>query len=82
MTPNSTEFAAKSYSNTTPPTRPSRKMFCLPLSQSRNRQKARSFKLRAALALGKLYQSTGRPIGAHGVLGPALEGFSATPEFP
>ena len=45
-------------------------------------QKARSFELRAALALAKLHQSTSRPIEAHDVLGPALEGFSPTPEFP
>ena len=45
-------------------------------------QKARSFELRAALSLAKLYQSVGRPIDAHDVLGPALEGFSPTPEFP
>src|SRR5262249_14717447 len=45
-------------------------------------QKARSFELRAALSLAKLYQSTGRPTDAHAVLGPALEGFSPTPEFP
>jgi predicted ATPase len=45
-------------------------------------QKARSFELRAALSLAKLYHSTGRPIDAHAVLGPALEGFSPTPEFP
>ena len=45
-------------------------------------QKARSFELRAALSLAKLYQSTDRPIDAHDVLGPALEGFSPTPEFP
>jgi tetratricopeptide (TPR) repeat protein len=45
-------------------------------------QKARSFELRAALSLAKLYQSTGRPAEAHAVLTPALEGFSPTPEFP
>jgi predicted ATPase len=45
-------------------------------------QATRSFELRAALSLAKLYQSTGRPIDAHAVLGPALEGFSPTPEFP
>jgi class 3 adenylate cyclase/predicted ATPase len=45
-------------------------------------QKARSFELRAALALAKLYQSTGRPAEAHAVLAPALEGFSPTPEMP
>jgi predicted ATPase len=45
-------------------------------------QKARSFELRAALSLAKLYQSTGRAADAHAVLAPALKGFSATPEFP
>ena len=45
-------------------------------------QKARSFQLRAALLLAKLYQSSGRPSDAHAVLAPALEGFSPTPEFP
>ena len=45
-------------------------------------QKARSFELRAALALAKLYQSTNRAADAHAVLAPALEGFSSTPEFP
>ena len=45
-------------------------------------QSARSFELRAALALAKLYQSTGRHAEAHAVLAPALEGFSPTPEMP
>ena len=45
-------------------------------------QKARSFQLRAALLLAKLYQSSGRPSDAHAVLAPALEGFSPTPELP
>ena len=45
-------------------------------------QKARCFEMRAALALAKLYQSTGRPAEAHAVLAPALEGFSPTAEFP
>jgi predicted ATPase len=44
-------------------------------------QKARSFELRAALALAKLYQATGRPGDAHAILAPALEGFSPTPEM-
>ena len=45
-------------------------------------QGARSWGLRAALSLAKLYQSTGRPADAHAVLAPALEGFSPTPEMP
>ena len=45
-------------------------------------QGARSFGLRAALSLARLYQSTGRPTEAHAVLAPALEGFSPTPEMP
>ena len=45
-------------------------------------QGTRSFELRAALALAKLYQSTGRPADAHAVLAPALEGFAPTPEMP
>ena len=45
-------------------------------------QKARSFELRAALSLAKLYQNTNRAADAHAVLTPALEGFSPTPEFP
>ena len=45
-------------------------------------QGARSPHLIAALALARLYQTTGRPAEAHAVLAPALEGFSATLEMP
>ena len=45
-------------------------------------QGARSFGLQAALALAKLYQSTGRPAEAYAVLVPALEGFTPTLEMP
>jgi predicted ATPase len=45
-------------------------------------QGTRSFGLRAALALAKLYQSTARPAEAHAVLAPALEGFTQTAEMP
>ena len=46
------------------------------------RQKTRSFELRAALALAKLYQSTARLTEAHAVLAPTLEGFAPTLEMP
>jgi len=45
-------------------------------------QGARSWGLRAALALAKLYRATARPADAHAVLAPALEGFSPTPQMP
>jgi class 3 adenylate cyclase/predicted ATPase len=45
-------------------------------------QKARSFELRAALDLARLYSSTSRSADAHAVLASALKGFSPTPEFP
>ena len=45
-------------------------------------QGTRTFQLRAALALAKLYHSTVRPADAHAVLAPALEGFAPTPEMP
>jgi predicted ATPase len=45
-------------------------------------QGARSWGLRAALSLAKLYQSTARPAEAHAALAPALESFSPTPEMP
>ena len=44
-------------------------------------QGTRSFELRAALSLAKLYAATGGPDRAHAVLFPALEGFSPTPGF-
>jgi adenylate cyclase len=45
-------------------------------------QKARSFELRAALYLTRLYNSTSRSADAHASLASALKGFSPTPEFP
>ena len=47
-----------------------------------NEQGARSPRLQAALSLAKLYRSTSRPVEAHAVLAPALEGFAPTPEMP
>jgi predicted ATPase len=44
-------------------------------------QGARSFELRGALALARLYRSIGRPAEAHAVLSPALDGFAPTREF-
>jgi predicted ATPase len=45
-------------------------------------QGARSFELRAAIALARLYQSSARPAEAHAVLAPALDGFASSPEMP
>ena len=45
-------------------------------------QATRSFGLRAALSLAKLYQPNARPADAHAVLAPALEGFAPTDEMP
>ena len=45
-------------------------------------QGARSFRLRAALRLAELYRSTGRPVEAHAILAPALDGFAPTDEMP
>ncbi len=42
-------------------------------------QGTRSFELRAALSLAKLYQSIARPAEVHAVLAPALEGFPLLP---
>ncbi len=43
---------------------------------------AHSYELPASFSLAKLHRSTGRPVEAHAVLVPALEGFSPTPEMP
>jgi predicted ATPase len=45
-------------------------------------QGARSYELLGSLSFAKLYQSTARPVQAHAVLAPALEGFSPTAEMP
>jgi predicted ATPase len=45
-------------------------------------QKARSFELRAALSLAKLYRACRRDDEADAALGPALDRFAATPELP
>jgi tetratricopeptide (TPR) repeat protein len=45
-------------------------------------QKARSFELRAALDLAKLYRSLDRNADAYALLAPTLGGFSCTSEFP
>ena len=45
-------------------------------------QGTRSFQLRAALSLARMYQWTARPADAHAILATALEGFSSTPEMP
>ena len=45
-------------------------------------QKARSFELRAALSLAKLYRAANRDADAHAVLAPTVEGFPPTQQFP
>jgi predicted ATPase len=45
-------------------------------------QQARSFELRAALSLAKLYRAANRDADAHAVLAPAVEGFTPTQQFP
>jgi len=45
-------------------------------------QKARSFELRAARSLAKLYRAANRDADAHAVLAPAVEGFPPTQQFP
>jgi predicted ATPase len=45
-------------------------------------QKARSFELRAALALAKLYRATNRHADAYSLLAPVLENFPLAAELP
>ena len=45
-------------------------------------QKARSFELRAALSLAKLYRAANRAPDAYAVLVSAVEGFPPTQQFP
>jgi len=45
-------------------------------------QKARSFELRAALSLAKLYRAANRDADAYAALAPAVEGFPPTQQFP
>ena len=45
-------------------------------------QNARSFELRAALSLAKLYRAANRDADAHAALAPAAEGFPPTQQFP
>jgi len=45
-------------------------------------QKARSFELRAALSLAKLYRAANRDADADAVLAPAVEGFPPPQQFP
>ena len=45
-------------------------------------QKARSFELRSALSLAKLYRAANRDADAHAVLAPAVECFPPTQQFP
>ena len=45
-------------------------------------QQARTFELRAALSLAKLYHTMGRDHAARDLLAPSLVGFSAGPELP
>jgi predicted ATPase len=45
-------------------------------------QKSRSFELRAALSLAKLYRAANRDADAHAVLAPAVKDFPPTRQFP
>src|SRR5262249_47446115 len=60
---------------------PAEKAFLTAIVVAR-RQGTRSFELRAALVLAKLYQATACPSDAHAVLRSALEGLEPTAEMP
>jgi predicted ATPase len=62
-------------------TSPTEEVFLIAMAIARE-QKARSFELRAALSLARLYQSSNRSADARAALAPSLEGFLPTPEFP
>ena len=76
-----TACTPKSFSSKIPQIRLAEEAFLAAIAVARH-QKARSFELRAALALAKLYQATAHPAEARAVLAPALEGFATTPEMP
>jgi predicted ATPase len=45
-------------------------------------QQVRTFELRSALSLAKLYQATGRDLAVNGLIVPALIDFAEGPELP
>jgi predicted ATPase len=59
---------------------PAEEALCSALAVAQ-RQKARSFELRAALSLARLYQAIDQGTDAQAVLEPALKGFSPTPDL-
>ena len=80
VAPGRRSTAASTFKNPADPA-PAEDAFLTAIAIARQ-QGARSFELRAALSLAKLYRATSRHADAHAVLGPALKGFSPTPEFP
>ena len=81
LSPSCIACAAKSCSSAIPPILlPPRKL--TDFNRDRERTGRPQLPPASVLALAKLYQSTGRPVEAHAVLAPALEGFSPTPEMP
>ena len=80
--PSCTVFAANSCSNAIRPIPLWLRKRSVASIAIAKKQCARSPVLLASLALAELYQSTSRPVEAHAVLAPVLEGFSPTPEMP